>query len=121
MTKKIVIIGALGYLGTELCKIYSGESWRNKIIALDISGNIHNLNVDFFIKGSITDKKIIKNIFNENKIDSIYHLAAILSSKAEINKKLAYDVNVNGSKNLIDYSLKCDNKINFLKDIPNYK
>ena len=33
--KKIVIVGALGYLGTELCKIYSGESWRNKIIALD--------------------------------------------------------------------------------------
>ena len=33
--KKIVILGALGYLGTELSKIYSGESWRNKIIALD--------------------------------------------------------------------------------------
>ena len=33
--KKIVIIGGLGYLGTELCKIYSGESWRNKIIVLD--------------------------------------------------------------------------------------
>ena len=33
--KKIVIIGGLGYLGTELCKIYSGESWSNKIIAID--------------------------------------------------------------------------------------
>ena len=33
--KKIVIVGALGYLGTELCKIYSGESWFNKIVALD--------------------------------------------------------------------------------------
>ena len=30
--KKIVIVGALGYLGTELCKIYSGESWFNKIV-----------------------------------------------------------------------------------------
>ena len=33
MKKKIVIMGALGYLGTELCKIYSGESWKNKILA----------------------------------------------------------------------------------------
>ena len=33
--KKIVIIGGLGYLGTELCKIYSGESWSNKIITID--------------------------------------------------------------------------------------
>ena len=35
MSKKIVILGALGYLGTELCKYYSGESWFNKIIAID--------------------------------------------------------------------------------------
>ena len=33
--KKIIITGALGYLGTELCRIYSGESWKNKIIAVD--------------------------------------------------------------------------------------
>ena len=35
MKKKIVIIGALGYIGTELCKIYSGESWHNSVIAID--------------------------------------------------------------------------------------
>ena len=35
MSKKIVIVGALGYLGTELCKLYSGESWFNNIVAID--------------------------------------------------------------------------------------
>ena len=35
MSKKIVVIGALGYLGTELCKLYSGESWYNKVVAID--------------------------------------------------------------------------------------
>ena len=35
MSKKIAIIGALGYLGTELCKLYSGESWFKEIIAID--------------------------------------------------------------------------------------
>ena len=33
--KKIVITGGLGYIGTELCKIYSGESWNNQITVLD--------------------------------------------------------------------------------------
>ena len=33
--KKIVILGGLGYLGTELCRIYSGESWKNKILVID--------------------------------------------------------------------------------------
>ncbi len=35
MKKKIIITGALGYIGSELCKIYSGESWHHKIIAID--------------------------------------------------------------------------------------
>ena len=32
--KKIVITGGLGYIGTELCKIYSGYSWNDKIIVI---------------------------------------------------------------------------------------
>ena len=38
--RKIVILGALGYLGTEISRIYSGESWKNKItIRHTIVGN----------------------------------------------------------------------------------
>ena len=33
--KKIVITGGLGYIGTELCKIYSGYSWNDEIIVID--------------------------------------------------------------------------------------
>ena len=35
MRKNITITGGLGYIGTELCKIYSGESWYNKIKVID--------------------------------------------------------------------------------------
>ena len=35
MRKKIVITGGLGYIGMELCKIYSGESWNNEILVID--------------------------------------------------------------------------------------
>ena len=35
MMKKIIITGGLGYIGSELCKIYSGESWNNQIIVID--------------------------------------------------------------------------------------
>jgi len=33
--KKIVITGGLGYIGTELCKIYSGYSWNDEITVID--------------------------------------------------------------------------------------
>ena len=35
MKKKIVITGGLGYIGTELCKIYSGESWNSEVTVID--------------------------------------------------------------------------------------
>ena len=35
MRKKIVITGGIGYIGTELCKIYSGISWNNEILVID--------------------------------------------------------------------------------------
>ena len=35
MIKKIVITGGLGYIGTELCKLYSGVSWHHKITVID--------------------------------------------------------------------------------------
>ena len=54
MTKKIVVVGALGYLGTELSKIYSGESWYHEIVAIDsrfVSKRVNQLkewNIKFY-------------------------------------------------------------------------
>ena len=33
--KKIIITGGLGYIGTEICKLYSGVSWHHNIIVID--------------------------------------------------------------------------------------
>ena len=68
MSKKIVIVGALGYLGTELCRLYSGESWFNKIIAIDSRflsdrvGQLRNWNIKFY-QGHILDQFFLKKIF----------------------------------------------------------
>jgi nucleoside-diphosphate-sugar epimerase len=35
MKKKIIITGGLGYLGTELCRLYSGISWKHDITVID--------------------------------------------------------------------------------------
>ena len=35
MKKKIIITGGLGYIGSELCKLYSGVSWHHEIIVID--------------------------------------------------------------------------------------
>ena len=80
MIKKIIITGGLGYIGTELCKIYSGYSWHHKIIIIDnrfIServNQIRNWNMEF-IHGDILDKDLVNKIFKD--ADVVHHLAGI--------------------------------------------
>ena len=65
MSKKIIITGGLGYIGTELCKIYSGVSWNNEILVIDnrfISERVNQLrNWGIkFIQGDILDNELTK-------------------------------------------------------------
>ena len=80
MKKKIIITGALGYIGTELCKIYSGESWFHEIIAIDnrfISERVNQLKkwgIKFY-NCDILDKTNIKEIIKDSNI--VHHLAGV--------------------------------------------
>ena len=80
MSKKIVIVGALGYLGSELCKLYSGESWFHSIVAIDnrfVSKRVNQLkdwNIKFY-QGEILDIEFLKKHLHD--ADIIYHLASI--------------------------------------------
>ena len=80
MKKKIIITGGLGYIGTELCKIYSGFSWHHKIIVIDnrfVSERVNQLrnwNIEF-IHGDILNKELIKQHFAD--ADIVHHLAGI--------------------------------------------
>ena len=70
--KKIVITGALGYIGSELCKLYSGFSWKYEVIALDnrfISERVNELKRRKiqFIQADILDIEKIKLLLKSFK------------------------------------------------------
>ena len=117
--KKIIITGGLGYIGTELCKIYSGYSWNDKITVIDnrfIServNQIRNWNMDF-VQADILDKELIKKYCSD--ADIIHHLAGITDvprvkseSNLEHDKKII-EVAEKGTQNILD-AMKDDCKI----------
>ncbi len=117
MKKKIVITGGLGYIGTELCKLYSGLSWYHEIIVIDnrfIServNQIRNWNIEF-VQGDILDKKLIKKYCED--ADVIHHLAGITDvprTKSEaslIQDEKIMEVAKIGTQNILDViSDKC--------------
>ena len=82
MKKKIIITGGLGYIGTELCKLYSGVSWHHDITVIDnrfIServSQLRNWNIEF-LQGDILDKALINKYFKN--VDIVHHLAGVTS------------------------------------------
>ena len=117
MIKKIVITGGLGYIGTELCKLYSGVSWHHKIKVIDnrfIServNQIRNWNIEF-IQGDILDKDLIKQHCQD--ADVVHHLAGITDvprTKTESSKshdEKIKEVAERGTQNILDViSKKC--------------
>ena len=111
MVKKIIITGGLGYIGTELCKIYSGVSWHHKITVIDnrfIServNQIRNWNMNF-IHGDILDKEFVKKNFQD--CDIVHHLAGITDvprTKSDTTKEKDEKielVGVQGTQNILD-------------------
>ena len=109
--KKIVITGGLGYIGTELCKIYSGYSWNDEITVIDnrfVSERVNQLrnwNMNF-VQGNILDKEIIKKYCKD--ADIVHHLAGITdvprvksessSEKDDLINKVAEE----GTQNILD-------------------
>ncbi len=117
MGKKIIITGGLGYIGTELCKIYSGYSWNDEIIVIDnrfISERVtqlRNWNINF-VQGDILNKDLI-NYYCKNA-DIVHHLAGITKVpkvKSESNNEKDEAIKLvaeQGTQNILDViSDKC--------------
>ena len=111
MGKKIVITGGLGYIGTELCKIYSGVSWNNTITVIDnrfVServNQIRNWNMKF-VHGDILDKELINKHCKD--ADIVHHLAGVTDvprTKSESNEKKDKQITTvaqEGTQNILD-------------------
>jgi nucleoside-diphosphate-sugar epimerase len=96
MSKKILIIGACGQIGTELTHKLRAIYGIENVIASDI----RKLNNDVVNSGpfevvNALDFNQIEHIVEEYKIDDVYLMAALLSATAEKNPAFAWDLNMN--------------------------
>mgnify|MGYP005752691169 FL=1 len=111
MKKKIIITGGLGYIGTELCKLYSGVSWHHDISVIDnrfIServNQIRNWNMEF-IQADILDKDLMKK--HLRNADIVHHLAGVTqvprtkSESSELQDENIKKVAEEGTQNILD-------------------
>lgn len=103
MRKEVVLItGANGEIGHGLIK-HLGEKGAVRIVALDVQPLDDSLRpyCERFIQGDILDGMLLGRMVVEFEIQTIFHLASILSTKAEYNPETAHRINVEGTLNLL--------------------
>ena len=102
--KKIMVIGAVGQIGSELTMALREKYGNDNVVAVGRKTKPSDelKNSGPFEFANCNDKESIENLVKKYDIDTIHHLAAILSGSGEQNPELAWNVNMNGLKNVLD-------------------
>ncbi|EUJ44601.1 L-threonine 3-dehydrogenase [Listeria riparia] len=102
--KRVLITGCLGQIGSELTLRLREENGRDSVIATDIrhvAGNEVIESGPFEIL-DVTDKARMMVLARKYEVDTIIHLAALLSAVAEEKPQLAWNLNMGGLINALE-------------------
>ena len=115
-SKTILVTGAAGFIGSNLCLRLLNENENVKVIGIDNMNDYYDVRIKEyrldklngfsgfkFIKGSIADKELINSIFEEHKIDIVVNLAAQAGVRYSITNPDAYiESNIIGFYNILE-------------------
>ena len=105
---KSLVTGGAGFIGAHVANELI-KMGHEVLVLDDLSGGyLDNVNHSaIFIEGSITNKKLIEEIFEIHNIDYVYHIAAYAAEGlSHFIRKFNYENNLIGSINLINASIK---------------
>jgi len=104
--KTILITGANGEIGHGLITHLSQQT-QVRVVAMDMRPLDESLRqrCHAFIHGDILDGRLLSSLSATFDFDTIYHLAALLSTKSEREPQLANRVNVEGTLNLLEIAV----------------
>jgi nucleoside-diphosphate-sugar epimerase len=107
MSEKILVIGANGQIGTELVMALRDIYTIKQVVACDIHNPEHVINNNGpFERLNVLDKDNLHRVFNKHKPTQVYLLAAMLSAVGEQKPKMAWDLNMGGLLNILDYAVE---------------
>jgi nucleoside-diphosphate-sugar epimerase len=101
---RVLVTGAVGQIGSELTLALRKKHGSNNVVA---GGRKTKPSPELRDSGPFevvdcADVKAVEGTVKKYGIDTIYHLAAILSAVAEANPQLAWNVNINGLYNVLE-------------------
>ncbi|GKV57843.1 L-threonine 3-dehydrogenase [Sporosarcina sp. NCCP-2222] len=105
--KKIIVTGALGQIGSELIEKLRSEYGTDNVLATDIRKPEGETSGPFELL-DVTDGKQMSELAKKFGADTIMHMAALLSAKAEENPLFAWNLNMGGLMNALEVARELD-------------
>lgn len=102
--KRILVTGACGQIGSELTLVLRERYGQEQVIASDVRTPPCSILQDSgpFEFLDVTRREALETVVRKYRIDTIYHLAAVLSATGEKNPQLAWNVNIHGLFNVLE-------------------
>lgn len=102
--KKILVTGALGQIGSELVMNLRDIYGNDNVVASDINskGSQETIESGPFEIVDVVNGERISEVVKKHNIDTVYHLASLLSATGEKNPALAWNINMGGLFNVLE-------------------
>ena len=108
--RRILVIGAVGQIGTDLTPVLRARFGADKVVA---AGRRTPPSPDMRAAGPFThvdstDRSALRSVIEQHDVGAIYHLAALMSADGEQEPQLAWRVNMESLKNVLDLAVELE-------------
>ena len=106
--RRILIIGAVGQIGTDLTPALRAQVGADNVIAAGrrTPPSPEMRDSGPFTQVDATDSEALRSVIEKHDIGAIYHLAALMSADGEQDPQMAWRVNMESLKNVLDLAVE---------------
>lgn len=96
--KKILVMGACGQIGSEVMELFRDRYGSDNVVGMDVKPSANGPHEVL----DALDREGLTGVIQKHRIDTVLHLVAVLSATGEKNPEVAWSVNMDTLRNVLD-------------------